>query len=199
MDGLPAVPGGLYGRGPLTRDGVPSPGLVRAAPVDHPPAPHPHAGGRRPQAPPLRQGLGTLRDNDRGAWTRGGGSAYTPPGLVVSCGVGISVVSVRVRWCLYPTRVIVTFSWCRFEIVGIGYIVSIGGVVCIGDVVYIRYGRYIRYYRRPRRPVSVCRWPRRPGVEFSMRFVYPLRGPDGQGTTHIMHTKDAASCPGCEV
>ena len=36
------------------------------------------------------------------------------------------------------------FSWCRFEIVGIGYIVSIGGVVCIGGVVYIRYDRYIR-------------------------------------------------------
>ena len=28
-------------------------------------------------------------------WTGGGGSAYTPPGLVVSCGVGISVVWVR--------------------------------------------------------------------------------------------------------
>ena len=62
---------------------------------DHPPAPHSQAGGRLPQSPPLRQGLGTLCDNDRGSWTRGEGSAYTPPGLVVSCGVGISVVSVR--------------------------------------------------------------------------------------------------------
>ena len=61
---------------------------------DHPPAPRPQAGGRLPQAPPLRRGLGTPYGNDRGAWTRGGGSAYTPPGLVVSCGVGISVVSV---------------------------------------------------------------------------------------------------------
>ena len=62
---------------------------------DHPPAPHPQAGGRLHQAPPLRRGLGTPYGNDRGAWTRGGGSAYTPPGLVVSCGVGISVVWVR--------------------------------------------------------------------------------------------------------
>ena len=73
---------------------------------DHPPAPHSQAGCRLPQSPPLRQGLGTLCDNDRGSWTRGEGSAYTPPGLVVSCGVGISVVSVLERWCLYPTRVL---------------------------------------------------------------------------------------------
>ena len=73
---------------------------------DHPPAPHSQAGGRLPQSPPLRQGLGTLCDNDRGGWTRGEGSAYTPPGLVVSCGVGISVVSVLERWCLYPTSVL---------------------------------------------------------------------------------------------
>ena len=93
---------------------------------DHPPAPHSQAGGRLTQSPPLRQGLGTLCDNDRGSWTRGEGSAYTPPGLVVSCGVGISVVSVVERWCLYPTRV-VGVDWI-VGIVGIGDVVSIRGV-----------------------------------------------------------------------
>ena len=68
----------------------------------------------------------------------------------MSCGVGISVVSVR-EVVLIPHLVATTlagslppFSWCRFEIVGIGYIVSIGGFVCIGGVIYIRYDRYIR-------------------------------------------------------
>ena len=56
----------------LTRRGVPSPGLVQAGSSganDHPPAPHPQAGGRLHQAPPLRRGLGTPYGNDRGAWT----------------------------------------------------------------------------------------------------------------------------------
>ena len=64
----------------------------------------------------------------------------------MSCGVGISVVSVRevvliphlVATTLARTKVVATaFSWCRFEIVGIGYIVSIGGVVCIAEVSFI--------------------------------------------------------------
>ena len=36
---------------------------------DHPPAPRPQAGGRLPQTPPPRRGLGTPYGNDRGVWT----------------------------------------------------------------------------------------------------------------------------------
>ena len=34
-----------------------------------PPAPHPRAGGRLHQSPPLRPGLVTQHDSDRGGWT----------------------------------------------------------------------------------------------------------------------------------
>ena len=81
--------------------------------------------GPAPPGPPVAPGVGYPVLQRSGGLDGAGGSAYTPPGLVVPCGVGISVVSVRERWCLYPTRVVVTFSWCRFEIAGIGYIVSI--------------------------------------------------------------------------
>ena len=60
----------------------------------------------------------------------------------MSCGVGISVVSVRERWCLYPTRVVVTFSWCRLrfeiQIVGTVSVISlVSEVPFVSEVSFI--------------------------------------------------------------
>ena len=49
---------------------------VRAAPRPPSGTPPLSTGGRLPQTPPLRRGLGTPRGGDRGVWTRGGGHVW---------------------------------------------------------------------------------------------------------------------------